>query len=384
MSVFGFISSKWGKLTSHIDWVLLGGVVLISLAGLVAMNSFSGDSPFFARQVVWLAVSLVVFFVVSFFDLRFLRRTGVVMTLFGVACGLLLLLFVFGSVVKGTQGWLQFGFFSFQPAEPAKLILILVLAKYFTRRHVEIAHVRHIFISGLYAFALFMLILLQPDFGSSIIIFFLWFGIILLSGISKKHLMAVFLVGIVSVGFLWTGVFEPYQKDRIRSFVHPLADIQGAGYNAYQSTVAVGSGGFWGKGVAYGTQSKLQFLPEHETDFIFAAFAEEWGFVGVVILFMLFLLVVWRILVHASRGASNFETLFGMGLVVLFMVHFIINIGMNIGLLPVTGITAPFMSYGGSHLITEYLALGMLMAMSRYEKSVGRGAVRDKEIVGCS
>jgi rod shape determining protein RodA len=159
-----------------------------------------------------------------------------------------------------------------------------------------------------------------------------------------------------------------YQKDRIRTFLDPLADIQGTGYNAYQSTIAVGSGQLWGKGVGYGTQSKLQFLPEYETDFIFAAFAEEWGLVGVVMLFTLFGVVIWRLIYHAVRGATNFERLFAAGVAILFIAHFTIHIGMNIGLLPVTGTTVPFLSYGGSHLLTEFLGVGIVIAMARYTK----------------
>ena len=161
------------------------------------------------------------------------------------------------------------------------------MAKYFSRRHIEIANLRHILISGFYAFVLFLLVFLQPDFGSAIIIFIIWLSMVLFSGISKKHLLAVFLIGILAFGSLWFFVFKDYQKTRIISFLNPLTDISGAGYNAYQSMIAVGSGQILGKGVGLGSQSKLQFLPEYETDFIFAAFSEEWGFVGVLIIFSL-------------------------------------------------------------------------------------------------
>jgi rod shape determining protein RodA len=149
------------------------------------------------------------------------------------------------------------------------------------------------------------------------------------------------------------------------TFLHPLADIRGAGYNAYQSTIAVGSGQLLGKGVGYGTQSKLQFLPEYETDFIFAAYAEEWGFVGVVFLFSLFGVVIFRALRISLRAESNFERIYGAGVAILFTSHFLVHIGMNIGLMPVTGTTVPFLSYGGSHLITEFLAIGILMGMNK-------------------
>jgi rod shape determining protein RodA len=176
------------------------------------------------------------------------------------------------------------------------------------------------------------------------------------------------LAGLLAFAGLWSFGFKDYQKDRIKNFIHPLTDIHGTGYNAYQSTVAVGSGQLWGKGVGYGTQSRLKFLPEYETDFIFAAFAEEWGFLGVLILFTFFGIVVWRIVLLAMSGATNFEILFGAGIAIFFIVHILVNIGMNIQLLPVTGTTLPFLSYGGTHILTEFVGLGMLMGMRRYAR----------------
>jgi len=360
----------------HIDVPLFVSAVLISLAGLVTMHAYAGANIFFERQVIWLLVSIGVFFVFSFIDFRFLRRTSVITLLFAITVVLLLAVFVFGDVVKGAQSRFNFGGFAVQPAEYAKLVTIALLAKYFTRRHIEIANIKHIVLSGAYALILFVLILLQPDFGSAIMIAFVWFGMVLVSGISKKHLLAVLFGGVLAVAGLWMFVFADYQKARIVTFIHPLADIRGTGYNAYQSTIAVGSGEFFGKGIGYGTQSKLQFLPEYETDFIFASFAEEWGFVGVVFLFILFAVLIWRILAHAKLGATNFETLFALGVAILFISHFTVHVGMNIGLLPVTGVTLPFMSYGGSHLLVEFAALGIIMGMSRYSRTVHRDAAQ--------
>ena len=171
----------------------------------------------------------------------------------------------------------------------------------------------------------FALIILHPDLGSAMMIFLIWLGMVMVSGISKKHLFA--LVALVAVGFtlLWFCGFKEYQKERIINFVHPLTDLTGSGYNAYQSTIAVGSGEILGKGVGLGSQSKLKFLPEYETDFIFAAFSEEWGFVGVVVLFGLYGIVFWRIIDIARKGATNFETLFGLGLASIFLFHFIVH-----------------------------------------------------------
>jgi rod shape determining protein RodA len=280
---------------------------------------------------------------------------------------------MFGHTAGGAQSWFSLGGFSFQPSDMMKLVVILMLAKYFSRRHIEIGNFKHIFISGLYALIPFILVFFQPDLGSAIIIFFIWFGMTLVSGISKRHLLIVMGGMIIAFVFLWSFVFHPYQKDRIINFIQPLSNIQGSGYNVYQSTIAIGSGQLLGKGVGFGTQSRLNFLPEYETDFIFAAFSEEWGFVGVIILFILLGLIIWRILHIALLGTTNFEILYGVGLAIYFMTHLIINIGMNLGIMPVTGITLPFMSYGGSHLLTEFIGLGILMGMNRY----GRVAHRD-------
>ncbi len=362
------ISSKIGR--THIDWVMLGSAVLLVLFGLVTMNSFLESNYFFEKQIVWLFISVGVFFGASYVDWSFLKRTNVLVTLFSGMVALLVALLALGSVTKGAQSWIHFGLFAFQPTDLAKALLILILAKYFSRRHIEIANIRHIIVSGIYAFILFGLVAMQPDFGGAVIIACVWLGMVLVSGISKKHLLILFSCAAIAFTLLWNFGFKEYQKNRILSFLHPLADIQNTGYNAYQSTIAVGSGELLGKGIGYGTQSKLKFLPEYQTDFIFAAFAEEWGFVGVLIFFTVFGVLMWRIIANARRGSGNFEILYGLGIAILFMSHFFINVGMNVGLLPVTGITLPFVSYGGSHLVAAFFALGVLVSMRRYMRSV--------------
>ena len=377
-----YLQSSIRKISNKIDWILFSSSVLLVGAGLVTMNSFvEGANYFFEKQIIWAIVSIVIFFILSFVDFRFLRRTSVIVILFLISAFILALLFFLSDFVLGAQSRFDLGFFAIQPSDPIKLVVILLLAKYFSRRHVEIANIKHILVSGFYTFVLFLLVFLQPDFGSAIIIAFIWFGMVLVSGISKKHLLIVFMVGALAFGGLWGYAFEDYQKQRILTFIHPLTDLQGTGYNAYQSTIAVGSGQILGKGIGYGTQSKLQFLPEYETDFIFAAFAEEWGFVGVMMIFVLYGIVIWRILSNAIHGATNFEILFGAGLAILFISHFIVHIGMNIGLLPVTGTTVPFLSYGGSHLFTEFAGLGILMGMRRYCRATHKDDIK-KEFLG--
>ena len=369
------------KVFKRIDWFLIFFIVPIILSGLFTMKSFTlqdASVDFFNKQIVWIIISFAVFFIFSFVDFRFLRRTDVLVSLFLFFCFLLIILLIFGDIVKGVQSWFSFGIFSFQPADMMKLVLVLILSKYFSRRHVEIRNIKHIFISGFYALIPFLLILLQPDFGSAMVIFLIWFGMVLVSGISKTHLFFVFLSGALIFISLWSLVFAPYQKVRIISFINPLADIHGSGYNASQSTIAIGSGQVLGKGLGFGTQSRLKFLPEPQSDFIFAAFAEEWGFVGSFFILILFGLVIWRILGFAYLGVSNFEILFGIGIAIFLMSHILVNIGMNLGLMPITGIPLPFMSYGGSHLVTEFAGLGILMSMRKYARSAHRDDMKNE------
>lgn len=364
-----------------VDWWMILAIAPILAASIFTMQSFAGDNAFASHQLVWIGVALAAFFIVSRLDLRIFRSTWVSVVLFTVSTTLLVGLFLVGKVSHGAQSWFSFGAFSFQPSDFAKLALIIILAKYFSRRHIEIANIRHIVVSGCYAFIFFILVLIHPDLGSAMIIFWIWLGMVMVSGISKKHLLLMVAAAGICFALVWNVGFKEYQKDRIRNFLNPLADIHGAGYNAYQSTVAVGSGGMWGKGLGYGTQSRLKFLPEYQTDFIFAAFAEEWGFAGVLILFSLYGIIMWRLIRSASRGATNFETLFAAGAAVYFIVHIAVNIGMNMHLLPVTGTPLPFMSYGGTHLVSEFVLLGAVVAMRRYSLPAHRDETRN-EFVG--
>ena len=369
------------RVLKKIDWLLVAFIVPIVLAGLVTMKSFTpleATTDFFGKQLLWVLISFAVFFIFSFIDFRFLKRTDVLVFLLLSLSFLLLVLTGLGHISHGAKSWFSFGFFSFQPVDLMKLVLVLVLAKYFSRRHVEIRDIKHIFISGFYAFIPLILVLLQPDLGSAMIVLFIWLGMVLVSGISKVHLFLVFMTGLLIFASLWMFVFKPYQKARINNFINPLADIHKTGYNVFQSTIAVGSGQIVGKGLGFGTQSRLKFLPVPQSDFIFAAFSEEWGFVGSTLILLLYCLVIWRILYTASLGASNFEILFGLGIAIFFMSHIFINVGMNLGIMPVTGIPLPFMSYGGSHLLTEFAGLGILMSMRKYARSAHRDDMKNE------
>lgn len=353
-------------------WPMLAIAVVISLLGILTMQPFDGGTSLAPRQLIWLGLGIIVYAGCAIADMRFIRRTPVIVTGYVLVIGLLSILLVVGHTTMGAKSWFDFGLVAFQPADLAKLVLIALLAKYFSRRHMEIAHISHVIISAIYASAIIVLVLVQPDLGTAVILIAVWFGMVLVSGISKKHLAIVLVLGAVAAAGLWTFGLHDYQRTRIMEFVNPAADIHGAGYNAYQATVAAGSGELWGKGIGYGTQSKLRFLPEYETDFIFAAFAEEWGFVGVTLLLALYALLLLNLFLISRRAATNFDALFIIGVALLFLAHLAIHAGINLGLLPVTGTTIPFMSSGGSHVIMEFAALGIVASLSQHARSVPR------------
>ena len=366
----------FSRLRKNVDWVMVGAIIPILLAGLATMASFSGQGNYPLKQLMWITIAFLIFFGLAAMDAQVFKKASTLIWMYGAGVGLLGVIFVIGHISKGAARWISLGGFSLQPADPMKLILVLVLSKYLSRRHIEIANIKHIFITAAYFFVPFVLVFLQPDLGSAMILAVIWLGLILASGISKKHLAILFGVTLVIFGMLWMFVLHPYQKARVMNFINPTANIQTTGYHVYQSMIAVGSGQVLGKGVGYGTQSRLNFLPEYKTDFIFAAFAEEWGLIGCSILIICFGLVIWRILRTGMYGSSNFEILYSIGIATFFMSHILVNVGMNIGIMPVTGIALPFMSYGGSHLITEFAALGILMSMRGYNRSIHRDDVK--------
>ena len=352
------------------DWILIGSLIPLFLWSLLTLKSVGGatEDSFFYRQLTWIGIGFLVMFLVASVEWRFFARSGVVLVLYGSIISLLLFLFIVGTRVKGAQSWLSFSAASFQPAEIMKLALIILLAKYYSYRHMDIVRIRHIFITGFYTALPFILILIQPDLGSALIIFAIWAGMTMVAGIRVRHFIMLAAAGMVSIALAWTYVLAPYQQQRISTFLNPAADPQGTGYNALQSVIAVGSGELLGKGVGYGSQSRLQFLPESRTDFIFAAFAEEWGFLGVLLLLLCLGVFLWRVLAIGELSPANFSKLFAIGFSILVVVQGIIHAGMNMGILPITGITFPFMSYGGSSLLALFVGIGILqnIYMHRY------------------
>jgi len=356
------------------SWPLLATAVAISLIGILTMSPFDGSASLAPRQLMWLGIGVIVYAGCAIVDMRFIRRTPVIVTGYILAVVLLCAVLVLGHTIMGAKSWFEIGSIAFQPSDLGKLVLIGLLAKYFSRRHMQMGDFRHIIVSGAYAGSIVLLVLVQPDLGTAVIMLTVWFGMVLVSGIPWRHLVVVFLAGAVAATGLWFFGLKEHQRQRIMTFVNPAADITGTGYNAYQATVASGSGQVMGKGIGYGTQSKLRFLPEYQTDFIFAAFAEEWGFIGVVLLLLLYSFLLFQMLSLARRSATNFDALFTIGVVILFLAHIGFHAGINLGLLPVTGTTIPFMSSGGSHLVLEFASLGIIASLAQQGRSVPREA----------
>jgi len=355
-----------GKL-KFIDWPLLASVILLLALGLSAIYSvsYSGSDNLpavFYKQAIFSAVGIFLMVFLALFDYRVAKKYTAILFFLGI--GALLVLLVWKNPIRGASSWIKFGFLGFEVAEGIKLILIIILAKYLSKNIRELDKWRHILISGFYAGIFILLIMLQPDAGSAIIIASIWFGMIVAAGIGYKRLFYLLSSFALIAVLSWFFVLAPYQKDRITDFIKPGSDPLGSSYNVNQSIIAIGSGGLFGKGLGAGSQSQLKFIPEAHTDFIFAVFAEEWGLVGVIFLILIFWVFFWRLLMIASKARDNFGRMILLGFIVMVLVQVVINIGMNMGILPVTGIPLPFISYGGSSVLSIMIILGIIQSIN--------------------
>ncbi len=341
------------------DWALLGAFCILVAGSLVSLAS--SNQTFFIRQLVWVALALIIIFFGSRIDWRWFGtqqwfRYG----LYGVSVALLIISNLQPETIRGTRSWIVVGNFQFEPAELAKLALIFIFAHFLSRYHVAVWRGKNIFITLAYTFPLIALIAIHPDFGSAFVIGVLWFGYMLISGVHKKRfLIGVLVVSCASV-LAWSFLLKPYQQDRIVGFLRPSSDPLGLNYNVIQSKIAIGSAGFFGKGFGGGTQTQLHFLPEAQADFLFAAFIEEWGLFGGIIIVLTFLFLLHRLMEIGLRARDNHARLIVFGAGLLFATHFFVNVGSNIGLVPVAGIPFPFFSYGGSHLLTGAILISII------------------------
>lgn len=345
-----------------IDWMLFSSVVLLICAGLAALYSVNlgsgGTFLNFKKQIVFAVVGFCLLFFFSFIDYRLYKTYA--WLFYGLAVFLLISVLLWGATIRGTRGWFELGLFNVQPVEVVKMIALFFLASYYAQWARLFSQFKHIFISGFLIFTLFLLALLQPDFGSAALLFFIWFGLLMVIGVRKVHLISLVVLIVGSAIVMWSFVLQPYQKDRISVFLDPQSDPLGRGYNLIQSLVATGAGGVWGRGLGFGSQSQLKFLPESQTDFIFAVIAEELGLFGVFLILLFYGILFYRLYVIASRTKDDFALFFVIGVAVLFFSQIFINVGMNLGIMPVTGITLPLVSYGGSSLIVTLIILGVI------------------------
>lgn len=360
------------KILKHIanmDWVMVFITLALTVFGLISIHGGTQEGTFY-RQTVFLVIGLVIMTVFSFFDWRnFKENPYLLLALYFTGIAMLLGLFVFAPSVKGVRRWYDFGIVSFDPVEYMKVVLIILLAKYFSDRHVEMYRFSHIIFSGIYVAIPSLITFFQPDLGSALILVSLWLGVLLLSGIKTKHLIVLIIIGAILFSLSWSFVLKDYQKARLTGFLKPRIDPQGINWNPDQAKIAIGSGGLFGYGIGEGPQTRLGFLPETETDFIFSAIAEETGFVGVTVLLSLFILLIWRILKIALIAPDNFSRLYCSGFAIILLVQTFVNIAMNQGLLPIVGIPLPLVSHGGSSLVFAFLSLGIVQSIRLSGKS---------------
>ncbi|SRR6056297_356705 len=349
-----------------IDWGLTTIALLLTGVGFLAIySSCLNDGNFFdlEKQIVFAAIGFIVMLVISFFDWRILKESSFILILYFTGILLIAGLFFFAPITRGIKGWYKIAGISFNPVEPIKLIIIILLAKYFSKRHIEMYNFKHILISATYIAIPAALIFFQPDMGSVLILSALWVGVLIISGIKIKHFLILVLVGILIASLGWMFLLKPYQKERIVNFITPESQPLEGGWNQRQAKIAIGSGGFLGKGIGKGSQTQYGFLPEVKTDFAFSALAEETGFVGISIIFLLFSGLIWKIILIALKAKSNFPRLFGIGFAILIFTQVVIHTCVNIGICPVIGLPLPFISYGGSNLISVFLGLGILQSI---------------------
>ena len=355
----------------NLDWVLIITATLLVGMGFLSLYSSSlgkGDFSNFQKQIIFFGVGFFLMFLLSFFDWRALRDNPyLILILYFLSLVLLAGLYFFAPIIRGVRSWYKIGELTIDPIEFTKIVLIILLAKYFSTRHVEMYQIRHILLSGFYFLIPSLLVFFQPDLGQVIILILLWLGILIISGISLKQLLILLFCFLLIFILAWHFVLKDYQKARILSFILPqLADPLAIGWSEQQAKIAIGSGGLFGQGIGRGSQTQYGFLPEPQTDFIFAALAEETGFLGVSLLLILFSILLWRILKIAFISQTNFSRLFAAGFAILLISQIFINIGMNIGILPIIGIPLPLISYGGSNLITTFIGFGLLQSIKTH------------------
>lgn len=346
----------------RLDWLLNFGIIFLWLAGLLSL--LSTKTQLFWWQFLWGAIGFAVIVLLANFDWRsFINYQWFVGGVYCLSVLLLIVTYFVAPSVRGVRAWLPIGGLQFQTSELAKFSLILLYSYFFAKGHISIVRLKTIGVSFLYFLIPAALVLIQPDLGTALVLAGLWFGYLLVSGLPWRRIFLAVLVFIIAMIALWFYGLEEYQKERILGLFNPSRDPLGTNYSVIQSKIAIGSAGLFGKGFRQGTQVQLGFLPEAQTDFIFAALIEEFGaFTGLAVIGV-FLLALFEIMRIGLRADNNFSKFICLGTAIIFLIHFILNLGSNLGLVPVVGVPFPFLSYGGSNLLTSALLIGMIQSI---------------------
>lgn len=368
MSTHNHRPNIWQKL--HLDLPLLLGLLSLMAYGLIVIYSAGGeDLALMDRQIIRMALSLVIMFGIAQINPEVLRRWAFPIYITGII--LLLGVHFFGEINKGAQRWLNLGFMKFQPSELIKLVFPITMAWYISKFPLP-PKKRYLAGAGILLLIPTLLIAKQPDLGTSILVAASGIFVLFLSGMSWTIVIGV-VVGILAMlPILWYFLMHDYQRTRVLTLFNPEQDPLGAGYHIIQSKIAIGSGGLWGKGWLQGTQSQLEFLPERHTDFIFAVIGEEFGLIGSAILLTLYAYVIGRGLIIASQAQTSFSRLLAGSITLTFFVYIFVNIGMVSGLLPVVGVPLPLISYGGTSMLTLMTGFGILMSIHTHRRFIDR------------
>ena len=362
------------KSISKFNWSLLLAILAVSIIGIIAINSANHGrtEPFFRdlyiKQIYWILIGLIAMSAALVIDCRDLSRYAYAIYIITILA--LVYVVVAGDAASGAKRWIRIGSLSIQVSEFAKIALILALAKYFESGKIQGQYFfKNLWLPALLTGIIVMLIAIQPDLGTAIMVFLIFLVFITAIEIDGASLTKLFGTVVLLIPSLWF-FLRDYQKKRIMTLFNPEMDPLGAGYHSIQSKIAIGSGGFWGKGLFMGTQSRLNFLPEKHTDFIFSVFAEETGFVGVAALLLLYLFIILKGLNIAFHARDRFDLFLALGVVGSVSFYALFNIGMTVGLFPITGLPLPLVSYGGSSLVTNFFALGLLLNIGMRRKTL--------------
>lgn len=347
----------------RIDFLLLLPAVLLSSLGLLMIYSvsFESDPSFFVRQLFYVAFSVIIYLVISRFDFKTISHLSLFLYM---AVVLLIVLTSFvGVEVRGSTRWINLGFVTIQGSELAKPVFVLAMAYFLSRR--SPSNFKNFFISAGFVLIPILLILRQPDLSNSLILFSTWVFMIFIAGVNLFHLAFAAFGVLISLPLAWDFILKDYQRARILTFFNPNLDPQGASYNVVQALIALGSGQMVGRGLGRGTQSHLDFLPEGRTDFIFAAAGEELGFIGISLIILIFAFLVYRILRIGSQVKDAEKSLFAFGAAFILLTQFFINAGMNMGIFPVSGVTLPLVSFGGSSILSLFILIALVQLSAK-------------------